>query len=315
MNDKVLADVRAASSRLSELAAADCSDVECFHDVVAAMHCVCSRIVAAERAGFEPTAIRAASMVAREVHARSPFVRRLQTWPRGYPGDFETIEYLLAQRVRAPHATVEFWVEYYALSTLIAQQHRNKVAAQAAEVARALSVAGRQTRVLVIAAGSSPDLALVEDQLRDRECEVVLNDGDEAALAFSLTRLAAIGHRLRAVHGNAVTSATKLAPFGPFDLILAGGLFDYLSDRHAAFLAEAVWERLLAPGGRFFFTNLGRQNPYRVWMEYMADWRLIERSEADLLWLVSSACGPAAVCSIVPEGTGLSWLVSVDRLR
>jgi hypothetical protein len=39
---------------------------------------------------------------AREVHARSPFVRRLQSWPRGYPGDFETVEYLLSQEVMAP---------------------------------------------------------------------------------------------------------------------------------------------------------------------------------------------------------------------
>ena len=93
----------------------------------------------------------------------------------------------------------------------------------------------------------------------------------------------------------------------------SGGLFDYLSDRAAEVLTRAVWERLLARGGRFFFTNLGRQNAYRVWMESMADWRLIERSETDLRRLVASACGPAAICCTEPEATGLTWLVSEDR--
>ena len=32
---------------------------------------------------------------ARLIHGKSPFIRRAQIWPRGYPGDFETIEYLV----------------------------------------------------------------------------------------------------------------------------------------------------------------------------------------------------------------------------
>ncbi len=313
MTDQTLEGVRAAAARFDELAAGDCADVACFHDVVAAMHTLCRRIADAERAGCDREAIRAAAEPARAAHARSPFVRRLQTWPRGYPGDFETIEYLLAQRVRAPLATLEFWIEYYALGTLIAQQHRNKVAAQAREVARAVYRAPGVPRVLALAAGSSPDLALVEPLLRNSGCEIVLADADRDALAFSLDRLAAVRGRVRTVHGNVLASTTKLAALGPFDLVLAGGLFDYLTDRYATRLLRAAWDRLLAPGGRFFFTNLGRQHPSREWMEYMADWRLVERTEADLLALAAGACGPGATVATEPETTGITWLVSVDR--
>lgn len=312
MNDEALADVMAAATHLSGLSGADCSDVARFDDVVAAMHSVCAMIAAAERKGCDQSAIRTAATLAREAHALSPFVYRLQTWPRGYPGDFETIEYLLSQRVRAPQGTLGFWIEYYALSTLIAQQHRNKVSAQAREVRRVLK-AGGPARVLVIAAGSCPDLAEVLGLLQERECRIVLNDGDPDALAFSLARLADAQHRLHAVPGNVIRSVGRLAQHGPFDLVLAGGLFDYLPDRAADVLVRAVWQRLLAPGGRFFFTNLGRRNPYRVWMEYLADWRLIERSEAELLQLVTSACGTEAVCSTELDATRLTWLVSVDR--
>lgn len=312
MKNGVLADVASAAKHLSSLIGADGTDVTLFDEVVAAMHVVCSRIAAAERAACDVSAIREASRPAHHAHAESPFVRRLQTWPRGYPGDFETIEYLLSQRVQGPCSTVGYWVEYYALGTLIAQQHRNKIAAQARELARLLSDCAGTPRVLVIAAGSSPDLALVEALIRNRECRVVLNDGDQEALAFSLRRLDAVAHLISAVHGNAITSAVKLARFGPFDLVVAGGLFDYLPDRLVCSLTRSVWERLLAPGGRFFFTNLGR-NPYRIWMEYMANWRLIERSEVALRQLVMSACGSDAGFSAVQDPTGLSWLVSVDR--
>lgn len=38
---------------------------------------------------------------ARQVFATSTFLRRCQEWPRGYAGDFETIEYLAQARITA----------------------------------------------------------------------------------------------------------------------------------------------------------------------------------------------------------------------
>ncbi len=105
----------------------------------------------------------------------------------------------------------------------------------------------------------------------------------------------------------------KLARHGPFDLVLASGLFDDLPDRLAELLLCGAWQRLLAPGGRFFFTNLGRRNRYRVWMEYLADWNVIECSDTDLRRLVVAAFCPTARCHIRTEATGLTWLVSVAQ--
>ena len=168
-------------------------------------------------------------------------------------------------------------------------------------------------KVLVLAAGSSPDLALVQERIRERDFQVVLNDGDAGAVAFSLARLSGIRDRVSAVHGNVLTSTRRLAVHGPFDLVVAGGLFDYLPDRHATSLLRTLWGRLLAPAGRLFFTNIRRGNPYRIWMEYLVDWRLIERSEEDVRDLVTAACGREAVCTVGSEGTRLAWLVSVER--
>lgn len=38
----------------------------------------------------------------------------------------------------------------------------------------------------------------------------------------------------------------------------------------------------LRSGGRIIITNFASNNPYRPWMEYFADWRLIERDEDDI---------------------------------
>lgn len=313
MSDQALADVQSACNAFGVLAAGDFADPSRYHDVVASVHSLCGRIVAAERAGAAADAIREAVADARAIHGQSPFIRRLQTWPRGYPGDFETIEYLIGQRVQAVTQTVEYWLEYLALSSPVAQQHRNKVLAQAREITAAVLSGRPSPKVLVLAAGSSPDLLLAQPALTGRDFAVVLNDGDDGAISFSTGRLNGIRDRVRTVPGNVLSSASKLAPHGPFDLVLAGGLFDYLPDKHAVYLLRTVWERLLAPGGRLFLTNIGRGNPYRVWIEYLADWRLIERSDAELRQLVATACGPGAACSVALEGTGLTWLVSVDR--
>ena len=57
----------------------------------------------------------------RSLCARSPFVRRLQTWPRGYPGDFETVEYIMNAENRAEPGTLDYWLEQHTLTSDIAQ--------------------------------------------------------------------------------------------------------------------------------------------------------------------------------------------------
>ena len=61
-------------------------------------------IARAEHSGLTREQIREMVAPVREIFARSPVVRRAQVWPRGYPGDFKTIEQLVSQANRAPRA-------------------------------------------------------------------------------------------------------------------------------------------------------------------------------------------------------------------
>lgn len=313
--DGLLTDLAIALDRFEELERSAGTAAAGFHAVAAAVHTLCTCIAAAEAVGVDRNTLRMLLAPAWEMHGRSPFIHRLQTWPRGYPGDFETIEYLLAQDIRARPDSVEYWLEFLALQSPIAQQHRNKVRAQGREIAAAAlrGTADRPARILILAAGSSPDLALVQHELGPAKCEIVLNDSDEQALAFSLARLAGIRDRLHPLAGNAVKSIPRLRAQGPFDLVLAGGLFDYLPERHAIFLIRTICNELLAADGRLFLTNLASPNPYRVWIEYLADWRLIERSAEELRGLVSAACDPEVSCGLSREGSGMTWLMMIGK--
>src|SRR6185436_12773785 len=88
----------------------------------------CAHVVAAmERAGWKPDDIRDVLETPRALMGRSMFIRRLQEWPRGYPGDFESIEILLGARESETTEPVGRAFEKAALRTAVALQHRFKI--------------------------------------------------------------------------------------------------------------------------------------------------------------------------------------------
>ena len=270
-------------------------------------------IARAEQAGLTRAEIREMVAPVREMLARSPFVRRAQVWPRGYSGDFETIEQVMAQANHAPEGTVAWLIESYCLGSPFAQQHRNKVAHQAALITKAVLRPGPQARVLLIAAGAAPDLRLVPPQIAGHGCRFVLNDHDQAALDLAEDLLGPVARCCTFIPGNVLRALPALTAQGPYDLVLAGGLFDYLPDRAARFVAGQAINRLCKPGGLFYFSNIGTGNPYRCWAEYVSDWVLIERDEPGIRRLLDDAYALIRSIRIHRDPTGLSFLIHVQR--
>jgi extracellular factor (EF) 3-hydroxypalmitic acid methyl ester biosynthesis protein len=280
-----------------------------FHRVVSGIHDVCGALIECEAANVDRLDIQHVIEPARRLHARSPFIRRLQTWPRGYPGDFETIEWLWSGFNRADDPLGQAF-ERYALTSSIAQQHRNKVAFQASSMLLAMRE-HTPCRILSIACGSSPDLRSIATHITP-ETELILSDGDRDALAFSANALAAHSNRVHCIHGMVPRVLRPLRARGPYHIALAGGLFDYLSDRMVVSTLSTIWRLLLAPGGTIVFTNIATGNPFRVWLENLADWRLIERSEADIHRLCNDA-GVGPHVHLERDSTGLAILVTIRK--
>ncbi len=296
----------------TSLEGAPVGEAELYHRLLGVVHHLCAAILGCERAALTRDEIVDILAPVRSAHARSPFVARLQQWPRGYQGDFETVEYLVdgVNRAEDPFARA---CEAYALSRAIAQQHRNKVRHQADRILRTMHAAPERTRIASVACGSCPDLRSILPLLPGLAGELWLNDLDADALAFSASALRPIAAHCHFRQGDAV-SAVRRMPRDFFDLVLSGGLFDYLNDRVAAILIELV-HRVLAPGGTFFFTNIAAGNPYRPLIEYFGDWRLIERTEEDIFRCCEAAGISRRNVSIRREETGLALLIEVQKLN
>lgn len=283
-------------------------DAGCRESIWRATRSVCDEVELLERDRVPRPVIVEVLAPVRAVHAESPFVRRLQTWPRGYPDDFETIEYLVGGTNLAPRGTRAWWVEQVALTSPIAVQHRCKVKRQAEEI-RQVCAAKPGARVLILACGGGRDLqVLLDEAVTLPGAHFTLVDQDPDAVALASDRAALLGASVTPLCVDVLRGIRRAE--GPFDLVLAGGLFDYLEDSTIVLLMKLA-RRRMAERGVFFFTNIAEGNPFRVWIEYLGDWRLIERSEADLRNLVARSGLEKQETAVRTDPTALSRLVLV----
>lgn len=275
--------------------------------VLNALDELCRAVDAASRTGMSDDAILAAVQPARAVHARSPFWQRVYAWPQDVVGDYLTIEWLCQGKLQAPTGSVAAYLERRLLSFPASQQHRNKIQWQADQVVNAVSAGAR--KVLSVACGGCLDLRACREQLIG-QTRFYLNDIDEEAIRFGVAHLTGLEAQIRVLPGNLLRSLRLFQDAGPFDLIIAGGIFDYLGDglflRSVGRLVEC-----LAPGGRLCLTNYASPNPYRTWMKFFGDWVLIERTEEQISSLVSAAIGAGGELHLSRDATGLAILAEI----
>jgi hypothetical protein len=107
---------------------------EAYNQVVSQMHALTAAVFTAQQSGFTSERIRGELSNSWRIFGESSFVGHLQSWPRGYPGDFDAINMILDRCESAPLNTISGIIGNYALNTTIAQQHREKIAIQSATI-------------------------------------------------------------------------------------------------------------------------------------------------------------------------------------
>ncbi|WP_051134131.1 class I SAM-dependent methyltransferase [Methylocystis sp. ATCC 49242] len=272
------------------------------HTTISSIHKLCRSL--GDYLQHQPEDVGEILRPAWRLHGASPFIRRLQRWPRGYPGDFETIEWLADATPRIDASDPAYWLEWYALNCPIAQQHRNKLVWQRRIIERA---ARRGGRIMNLGCGGCADLAGDPPFLED--CDFTLIDMDSDALALSADRLRK-ARSVASIKQDALRGAREAATLGPFDAIVCGGLFDYLPSRHVSRLLNQL-SASVAADGCIAFTNISDSNPYRIWIENLADWKLIHRSEDDIRCIVAKADAPSAKLRIERDASKLALLCTL----
>lgn len=246
----------------------------------------------------------------RAIHRQSPFFVRTQDWPRGYAGDFETIEYIInGENMSAPYS-LGYYLESIILNSPIVQQHRNKVSHQA-QLILDKTLEMNNPKILSIGCGGSADLRQIQKVLKRTDVQITLFDMDEGALACSAEKLEPIKEKCNLIQGNLIRLVKKIEE--KFDLIVIGGVFDYLTDKTIVSVLKKIYNENLNDGGEIFFTNIATGNPYRLWMEYCFNWELIERTREGLENIFHESALENSEISIRKEETGLTYLAKISN--
>lgn len=265
----------------------------------------------AELSGMTKKEIETELYRVREIIRFSPFMARTLDWPRGYQGDFETIEYLYNGINKVLYNSFGYFVEEFALRSPTAQQHRNKVKYQADLLLKTIFSKDNPT-ILSIGSGGSLDLRLLLPFITDKNFTFILNDMDNGALEFSKTKLSSLGEKCIYINENIIRQS-QIKTYAPFDLVITGGVFDYLNEKAIILLLKNFRESLLKKGGKFFFTNIKKENPIRVEIEYYGNWVLIERTEEDLMKLCLAAGYTSDEITIELDSTQFTYLVTAVK--
>lgn len=290
------------------------TSVRLVHRAISLVHWLIHLIGLARAEGWEAGEIRALLPEAWRIHGESTYIRHIQDWPRGYAGDFLAINMVVDRVERADPGTLGGMIGRYALGITIAEQHREKLRIQAGMIREACRRA-RGARIVSVACGSARDVEQVRDEIRESGAHVTLVDFDQGALDDALGRLRAIRGQVTPVLSD-VRRLPKLMRAltdagGRADLVYAGGLFDYLPEGIVKRVLGPLADELLAEGGTLMFTNIAPCNPWKAWMETMGNWRLIERTEAEMdALLAHTGLGEQR---LERDPSGLAWIARARR--
>ena len=226
----------------------------------------------------------------------SPFIRRALQKPLGYAGDYEMMNMLYRPAEEGPSLFGKV-MNLCAVREVAARANINRISFIGDFLRAAVrdhfehGRPGERAQIASIGCGPAREI----DQLLDLSPElgprvdVMLVDQDPRAIAFCERKLTPgadrTGARLHFVRESVrrlLTGGSLGATLGPRDLIYSAGLFDYLSDRSFVTMMNALWDAVV-PGGRLLIGNVSVKNPTRYFMEYVAEWFLIHRTEAQLL--------------------------------
>lgn len=256
---------------------------------------------------------------------RSQFFRRSLHKPLGYPGDYLVLSWIYENGFEGPHL-FDRAMDHGQLAFTAAQAVRNRkdlLTAMLLERVRAPRPGGEPLRIVSVASGPAQEFvefveALVEPP---QPVEIVLFDQDKESLTYAYGRLRRLVDRRfpttvrvtflhdsirRLLHDPAIFDS-----FGPFDIVICAGLFDYLAMRTAQALATKLYGEL-REGGVAWIGNMHPSNPSRWLMEMHADWHLMYRTAEELLDLGLQAAGEGRA-TLADEPTGVNPFLVLRR--
>lgn len=213
-------------------------------------------------------------------------MERCYSKPRGYAGDYYTIERFY-DNVPRGSGRLGPVVDKLFLDAPLAKAVRNRRELLAAEILKtAAAKPDKPVHVLSVACGPARELEDAYQKIPNPKLmRATLLDLDLLALANveAWRKKRGLDAQIALLNDNLIHLALgkKIVHIEPVDLIYSSGLLDYFDDRLVVRLLNFM-HSILAPGGRVYLGHFHPSNPCKELMEYVFEWNIIHRNEEDL---------------------------------
>lgn len=216
--------------------------------------------------------------------SKSWYMDRALRKPRGYPGDYETLESIYNEKTKS-HGIGEA-LDLYFLQSDLAKAVRGRKNMIRDLFPGFLSSHPETPRVLDIACGPCREIRELVDRNRKDHFMFTGLDFDDEALAFAKATITQSGFppdNLSLVKHNVLrltSGARNVKIFGKFDLIYSVGLYDYLPDDVLIRILDGTAE-MLAPKGQYLVAFKDSDKYDCTEYQWHVDWYFYQRTEAD----------------------------------
>ena len=219
----------------------------------------------------------------RSLLTHEPVTRHSAERPRGYAGDAALLDYIYGA-VPLPPGTTDLgrrlheW-GFQAPAQKSVRARRDLLSRHVDEVA---DRTGGGAEILSVACGHLREAAQSQAVRRQYFRRYVGLDQDAESLALARRELGHAGVDL--VQDSICRLAFGRLDLGPFDLVYAAGLYDYLPDALATRLTTALFA-MLKPHGRLLVANFVPGLRDIAYMEVVMDWHLTYREAPHMVLL------------------------------
>ena len=211
---------------------------------------------------------------------------RMYSKPRGYAGDFYTIE-LVYREEAGGLGRIGPLLDRCVFGIPAAVAVRNRRPLMAREIEKTIAQAEKKpAHVMSMACGPAREIFDVFESLESPNAlKCTLVDMDLQALSFvaNLADEKGLRRRMDLTPENLIYLALgrKKLDLPPQDLVYSIGLIDYFSDNLVLRLINYV-HSILKEGGRVILGNFHPDNSTKAFMDWVLDWKLVHRTEADM---------------------------------
>ncbi len=211
-----------------------------------------------------------------DIFMNSHLYKRARTWPRGYAGDYETLEKIY-------HATpvknegVGMYLDNYFITRELARGVRERKRVLSKVLISEFEKREKKQKVLNIACGSSREIFDIGKKMNNYEADFTFLDYDKDAVNYSRLLLFNEGIDVRNFKFmkynalNLVSETETEAEFGKKDIIYSAGLFDYIKTDVLIKMISSLYN-LLEDGGVLIAPFKDKENYNTFDYHYLVDW-------------------------------------------